>query len=372
MSDVFFQPRLTGKRFDSHTLPVELLSDFAALEELIIELAKQKYLEAHPDRQRVPRGFSDGISLNLATIREGSTIPGFVLTSFLTANSLFAGSDPTLTYFEQAKETIITCVADAASKQIVDLEPRFIAYFNRIGRNLLEDEAIEFNPSSSSNKAVLTKQTRRKILLSVDQNAEYLDNATLIARISEMDKSKQTFTIENQTLRIAAVKIPSEHKDLIYKAFDEFELGNYIRLKGIAKFNSSSKIVMVETIEHLDILDAGDIEVRLEQISSLKSGWYNGLGTAYDKSQLDLLLSKFNVNYSNNLIIPATYPTVEGEIQLEWTTEKIDASLTINLDSLKGEFHSVNFSDQSDSEETFDLNDEASWQKLNLWLLENL
>lgn len=371
MSNVFFQPRLTGKRFDSHTLPVELLSDFAALEELIIELAKQKYLEAHPDRQRVPRGFSDGISLNLATINEGSIIPGFVLTSILTASSLFAASEPTLTYFEQAKETVIHCISNAENNLGIELAPRFISYFNRIGKNLLEDEAIEFNPASTSNKAVLNKQTRRKILLSADQNAEYLDNTSLVARISEMDKSKQTFTLENQTLKIPAVRIPSEHKDLIYQAFNEFEQGNYVRLKGIAKFNASNKIVMVETIEHMDILDAGDLEVRLEQISALKAGWYNGSGSAYNKNQLQAFLVLFNNNYSDDLPNPTTYPTVNGEIQLEWTNDSLDVSLTINLEDLSGSFHALKFSDQSETEKTYDLNLATAWEELNRWLREN-
>lgn len=39
-SNEFLTPRLTGKRFDDHTIPLDLLEDFAALEEFFIEVAK--------------------------------------------------------------------------------------------------------------------------------------------------------------------------------------------------------------------------------------------------------------------------------------------------------------------------------------------
>ena len=80
-SKIFFSPRLTGSRFEDHTLPVNILEDFSALEELIIELAKKIYLEENPNKKRVPKGFSDGIYLKLANIQEGSAIPQFIMAS---------------------------------------------------------------------------------------------------------------------------------------------------------------------------------------------------------------------------------------------------------------------------------------------------
>lgn len=53
---IFISPRLEGHRFDDHTLPVSLLEDFSALEELVFELAKKIYLDQNPQRKRVPKG----------------------------------------------------------------------------------------------------------------------------------------------------------------------------------------------------------------------------------------------------------------------------------------------------------------------------
>ena len=40
----FLSPRLVGNRFDQHSIPLEVLKDLAALEELIVEVAKWHYL----------------------------------------------------------------------------------------------------------------------------------------------------------------------------------------------------------------------------------------------------------------------------------------------------------------------------------------
>ena len=372
MSEVFFQPKLTGKRFDAHTLPVELLSDFAALEELIIELAKQKYLEAHPDRKRVPRGFTDGISLDLATIKEGSTVAGFVLSSVLTANSLFSSSDPTLTYFEQAKETFVAAVGQAEKEEVIELSPRFIVYFNRIGKNLLDDEAIEFNPTSTTNKAILNKQTRRRILLSADQNAEYSDNATLIVQVTELNKVKQTFSIQNHNVKIGSIAVQPEHKENIYKAFDEFEVGSYVKMKAVAQFNASNNISMINTIEHIDLLDAGDIEVRLEHITSLKDGWYYGEGKGFKKEELIQLLRLFNAHYPNELPNPNVYPTVEGKVQFEWSNDLYDLSLTIDTANMLADFHALTFSNENEETKQLNLNEVNGWMELNSWIEQNM
>jgi len=61
----FLKPKLIGPRFEEHAIPLEILKDLAALEEMIIEVAKWKLLQEHPDRKRVPRGFTQGIELRL-------------------------------------------------------------------------------------------------------------------------------------------------------------------------------------------------------------------------------------------------------------------------------------------------------------------
>src|SRR5271165_729147 len=75
----FFKPKMVGGRFEGHAIPLELLRDLAVLEEMVVEVAKWRYLEDNPGRTRSPRGFSEGISLSLAAVGEGSAIATIVL-----------------------------------------------------------------------------------------------------------------------------------------------------------------------------------------------------------------------------------------------------------------------------------------------------
>ena len=73
-NETFLRPRLVGKRFENHAVPLEFLKDIAALEELVIEVAKHLFLADHQDRQRSPRGFTKGIELTLTGVQSGSAV----------------------------------------------------------------------------------------------------------------------------------------------------------------------------------------------------------------------------------------------------------------------------------------------------------
>jgi hypothetical protein len=133
--ETFLSPRFTGKRFEDHAIPLELLEDFTAFEELLVELAKWLYFKDHPGRQRVPRGFTKGISLKLAAIEEGSSVPKIILVT-----STLTGLFPSISqdYLTRAKENILKSI-DAASNNanITDYIPEnLLVYFNRIGKRL--------------------------------------------------------------------------------------------------------------------------------------------------------------------------------------------------------------------------------------------
>jgi hypothetical protein len=82
----FLSPRLVGKRFDGHSIPLEFLGDLAVLEPMIIEVAKWRYLRKNKDGKRSPRNFTDGITLTLTAVENGSAIAKIALA--LAVNSL--------------------------------------------------------------------------------------------------------------------------------------------------------------------------------------------------------------------------------------------------------------------------------------------
>ena len=58
----FLNPRLVGDRFADHAIPLEVLKDLSALEELIVEVAKWHFLQENSERKRIPKGFAEEVT----------------------------------------------------------------------------------------------------------------------------------------------------------------------------------------------------------------------------------------------------------------------------------------------------------------------
>ena len=68
----FIRPRLIGPRFEDGEMPLEFLGDLAALGEMVIDVAKWRFLQENPWRRRVPKGFAGSVSLKLADVEKPS------------------------------------------------------------------------------------------------------------------------------------------------------------------------------------------------------------------------------------------------------------------------------------------------------------
>lgn len=363
--NVFLAPKLEGKRFDDHAIPVELLEDFAVLQELIFEIAKDIYLKQNPERQRVPKGFTDEVYLKLIDIKPGSAIPNFILASAMgVATSLFPKN---IEYFEQAKTELISYVVQSEKNDITpEFKDKYKMYFNRLGKNLLESESIILNPKSNSDyKASINKTTRKQIILSSNNNKEYSNTIFINAVVHEMNKENGTFGIlfENKIFQDISY---DNHFETIKNAFDDFENKPLVSIKASGIFNSNDKLKKIEELESVDILDPLDISVRLKNLSELNEGWLNGEGKKLNGLRLEEFENLFNLYFNPHHPLPAIYPTIEGNIQLEWTIAEHEISLDVNLENLSAEYLCTNLTDDSSLEFLINsLSKSEDWEIIN-------
>src|SRR5690606_34007086 len=119
----FFSPKLIGNRFDDHSLPVSIMEDFSALEELIFELAKKEYLLKNPDRKRVSKGFTEIVYLKLSDLEERSTIPKILIAvaTSLTTPTIPSDNSEYFRYFESARDKVFVLVEDANKGKSPDI-----------------------------------------------------------------------------------------------------------------------------------------------------------------------------------------------------------------------------------------------------------
>lgn len=366
---IFLTPKLEGHRFDDHTLPVSMLEDFSAFEELVFELAKKIYLEKNPSRKRVPKGFTENVYLKLSSIEEGSTIPKILIAAItsLTTPTIPIQNTENFSYFELAREKVFELVENVNAGKSIEIETKFLNYFNKIGKNLEEGETIDFlNEPSSSRNIKFNKNTRRKILLSRNENLEYSEKIKENILIPSIDKKNQIFKIEING-NIIECPFTKDFQDTILTAFQEYENKTLVSIKATGVFNENNKLIHIEDIESMDILDPFDISVRLSELSNLEDKWYDGIdGKALNNEKLELFKNYFENYYNNDLTLPAIFPTINGDIVLEWKKDNNEISLEVNLSNFNSTlFYFEMENDGNDFEEQLDLNVEQNWVSLN-------
>jgi len=366
---IFISPRLEGHRFDDHTLPVSLLEDFSAFEELVFELAKKIYLDQNPQRKRVPKGFTDNVYLKLSKIEEGSTIPQILIAvaTSISSPTIPIANDEYFSYFETARDKVFELVENANSGKSAEMDSKFLNYFSRIGKNLEDGESIDFlNSSSSSRNVKLNKNTRRKILLSREEKLVYSEIIHENVLISLIDKKNKIFHVE---LKESTFEQPiiDDFSDTIYLAFQEYENKTLVSLKATGIFNEHNKLVHIEDIQSMDILDGYDINVRLQNLFQLEDKWYDGIqGKAINKEKANIFENYFKNYFNSNLQLPAIFPMLNGDLVLEWKKDEIEISLEVKLNNLNSElFYFDMDNDENDFQQEINLNIDSEWEKIN-------
>ena len=366
---IFLTPRLEGDRFSDHTLPVNILEDFSALEELIFDLARKIYIEKNPERKRVPNHFTDNVYLKLSAIEEGSTVPIFVLSllTSVTTPALTSQNDEYFQYFEAAKEKVFELVENINSGHSSDLNIRYLNYFNRFGRNLRDGEFIDLgNKETTLRNLKFDKNTRKKILLSRSEKLVYPERITKNVRIPQIDQRNDNFHIEIDGI-IFECKLDRIYEETVLTAVQGYKKNTLVALKATGIYNENDKLVHVEQIESMDILHPFDVSVRLSELAKLEDKWYDGSeGKALNKDSLNLFEKTFYSNFTDSLPLPAIFPTTTGNILLEWKKENIEVSLEVALDSFTGTIYYFDMDDDDNDFETkIDVNLNEGWQTIN-------
>ena len=369
--ELLLKPRLVGRRFQHHAIPLDVLKDLAKLEPFVVEVAKWKYFQANPGRKQVPRGFTDNVSLMLTGIDEGSAMPCLEIeyeeeTTAQTTLPGIASDAGKIIYFKQARDAIINTIeaAGKGSDATDSLPEDLLSFFDPIGRSLRDDEAMEFNPGDTGKPARLDRQTRRRLVRLSSKANDFTEEITLRGSIPEADQEKMTF--ELQVIggpRVKAVTEP-QYMQTVIEALTGYHDNVKVLLQGIARFNRYERLERIESVEQITILDPDDIGARLDELRGLKDGWLDGKGKAPDDSALDWLEKTFNALYPEELPAPYIYPTPEGGLSLEWELAGNDISLEISFPEKKGQWHGLNLETGEEVEKSFDLSDPQAWQAL--------
>ena len=354
----FLKPILRGERFEGHTVPLELLKDFSALEEMLVEVAKWKFKQEHPNRERTQRNFANGIELQLAGVEDGSAKLAIVIA--FSSTLLFPPDN--VKYFEQARTEIVNAIAFSVDDRPQVLPPRYLSYFDRFGRSLRSGESIEFPREHAP--VSLNPETRKKLIRSA-QVETWTEECALRARIYEADQAHDSFEFELSDGTRAKAPLDDRYRDAVLDAMKGYHRGAFVLILGVVQMDRADRLKGFESIEHVTPLDPLDVTLRLEQIAVLKDGWLDGKGNAPDKDKIAWLADMFDAHFDGDLPLPYLYPTAEGGVQAEWTMNDWEVSLEIDLETKQAEYQALNLKDDSCSQFTFTLDNREGWSNLN-------
>jgi hypothetical protein len=328
---------------------------------MIVEFAKTCFLKENPERQRSPRGFATGISLNLSSLEPGSVVPVILLATTMglgEANEYQA-------YFDQARDSIVQAISMAAeNRPVVQVLPEFeehLAYFDRFGRGLQEGEAIEFPTADPETPVRYTKEVRRRLLLASPKVNVLTDDVRIRGSIPEANQDAMTFQIQLADGRKVEAPIPPQHLETILEAFKGYKQGSRIQVQGVGKFSRQERLKGIELIEHISHLDPMDVLWRFDEFRTLRNGWLAGEGVPPSGDGLDRLARAFEDNFPEAAPLPFAYPTPEGGVRFEWSIGPHEISLDIDLKTMSGAWHSLNLDDDEDKMNTVPLSTRDGW-----------
>ena len=363
----FLRLRLVGARFEEHSVPLAFLKDIAVLEEMIVEVAKSEFLADHPGRQRTPRGFTKDIHLTLTTIESGSAVLEIQLSIALP--ELFPATNQR--YFERARNGIMDSIQAATDGSPIDergLSERMLSYFDRFGRSLQEDEAMEFTCPDGERPATLTRDARRRLVLASPKVNELTEGVSIRGTIPEMNQHDMTFEVQLAAGRRIPARIPTQHFDTILQAFNGYKAGMRVLFQGIGRISRTDQLLGFASIEHLGIIDNLDIGAQIDDLRLVEDGWLEGGGRAPAGMGLDWLLDVFDQHYPDEAPLPHLYPTETGGVQAEWSLGSREVTLEVDLETHDGEWHVLDLQSGDTQERVLDCGSDEDWK----WLVEQI
>lgn len=331
MKTEFLKPRLVGARFDDHSIPLEVLKDWAAFEGLIVETARWLYLEQFPKRKRTPRGFAHSFSLNLTRIEDGSAFA--VLERPVASGSLFNDGDD---WFNIARERVLdTIAAAAAGNRVEELLPKaLLAYFDQFGRSLREGECVEFTRGADANKVIYDQKVRKTLVLK--SATVYRTEESVRGSMSELNLENRTFTLKLVSGEKVTGYFSEELRDAAHSALGAYG-ESLVMVEGAVVRDQTESRKRIEQVTRIEALDPLDVPARIEALRLLRDGWMDGYGIKPALIGLNWFTKLWTENWPDEVPLPHVYPTLAGGLQLEWSMPESSLALEVDLAAHKGE-----------------------------------
>ena len=363
---VLLEPHFEGERFRNHSLPLVMLRDLEALQGIILEIAKDDYRQAHPNRQRLPRGFSEHLELHLSA-RPGSFVAEVAL---IQDDALLAGCDPRMEQAKRACDRFLEVLAHVQEQRQgppPSLPEAAWGYLEKFGRGLQPEESIRIARGEES-EVQLTLELRRQLMLTRPGSQQLTEEVRVLAKLVDVRPREHEMTLGLGDGRVISAEISDQQlNDLGPVTVREFGQ-RWVLVRGIATLDSNQQLLRVDETKTVEPLDVLDPIVQLEQLRRLSAAWLDGEGVPPGSELLGLVEEWLEEHQRDDVQPPRLYPTPEGGVEAEWRIGRLDLSIEFDASNATAEWHALDLDSGAVHEQQVDLQDEHGLKALGVKL----
>lgn len=326
ITDQFLNIKYEGERFSGGRLPLDILADLQALEDIITSFAREIWLEEN-NRERMPNGYTDWFRVSLVGVGEGSALPKLQLSVREQEDIPLIPAFSRAALMERAEARFAEVLEAAQDGRDAVLSPTQIRNFNRFLTNLKPGEYFKYNKEPGDNfedgKVIsLDVERRKRFLTSV--TTSYEQRVQGRARLKSVDEKGNLRFVSAELKEFSVVD--DSREPTVYGN----NIGSYYEFDLTVERRHDDSVQSVITIHDLSLLEDPAITA-IDKMASLQDGWLDGYGSAISESTRESA-KKFLLSISRLPSFYAVAPTEEGSILLEYDNDGWDYGIEISSD----------------------------------------
>lgn len=323
----FLRLTFNGGRFAGHAAPVEMLKEFSTVELLIMRVARRLYLQEHPGRSNVARGFYDAATLYVTATEENcfsATLGRRAMTVAL--------EDAIGSVFVSARDVCLTALAAVAANQPIQAtfpreELRLLA---EVGRRLGGDEDLVLGDGGVI--ARVNQETRAR--LAAATHNPLVQAKTMEGEIVHVeDEPRYRYVLRTREGKRYEAPYTLTDRALVVETFGL----RPIRRLMARVLMQDDRVLSVEDLEPIEDERAPYIQKlwdRLRTFVNLPDGWAEGDGSPLNAELVARVSNVLARLLIENAAIPdpAVFATPDGGVQTEWVTDNWSIDLRFEDD----------------------------------------
>lgn len=240
--------RFKGERFDDAALDASALAEILAMQDLLAEAARVLWRAAHPDRERLPKGYGSRSRVVLRRIEAGSAVAPLEVEQIDVAGQ----QQEWLDEIEDLKLAANT--ATAAYEAVVkgaplpkDFPKHLIPVVSKFGERMGSDDVVELEVEGRP-RIAYTKVARER-LVGV-QEGTHIGTVELSGRVLVADVRRGNFQLWPDDKRGVGIPLTPENEKKVLDALRDHE-SVVLRVKGVAETTANGQIHKFVSVESI-------------------------------------------------------------------------------------------------------------------------